>query len=72
MDVEQIKRDILRAWRHYPFLQLLHKADGLGESLSLVPGQGLQVQHGLRTLGLQHPDGLQQSLVAGGEREPPG
>lgn len=47
----------------YPRLQLLHEADGVGQRLSLVASQRLQVQDGLCALGLQDPDGLQQPLV---------
>lgn len=47
----------------YLFLQLFHKADRVGERLSLVTGQRLQVQDGLCALGLQDADGLQQPLV---------
>lgn len=54
----------------YPFLQLLHKADGIAECLPLLTGQRLQVQDGLRALSLEDADGLQQSLITdtkGGE-----
>lgn len=47
----------------YLCLELLHKADGIRQCLSLVPGQCLQIQDGLCALGLQDSDGLQQPLV---------
>lgn len=45
------------------FLQLVDKADGVGERLSLVTCQRLQVQDSLRALGLEDGDGLQQPLI---------
>lgn len=47
----------------YLFLQLFHKADGIGQRPPLVTRQRLQVQDGLRALGFENPDGLQQPLV---------
>ena len=47
----------------YPFLQLLHKTDRIGERFSLLTRQRLQVQDGLCALGLKNSNGLQQPLI---------
>lgn len=46
------------------FLKLVHEGDGVGQGMLLVASQCLQIQDRLGSLGLQHADGLEQSLIA--------
>lgn len=46
------------------FLKLVHEGNGVSNGLLLVASQCLQIEDGLGSLGLQHADGLEQSLIA--------
>lgn len=61
-------RTVTSRYVSYPFLQLLHEADGIAERFPLVTSQRLQVQDGLCALGLKDSDGLQQPLITDTER----